>query len=60
MLGLDLGVYGAGNLPSSTAGIIRYRYAGDLNARVWESELENRCGTDTAGRRRNETVPSVW
>ncbi|WP_118998371.1 DsbE family thiol:disulfide interchange protein [Salmonella enterica] len=41
MLGLDLGVYGApetflidGN------GIIRYRHAGDLNARVWESELK--------------------
>lgn len=41
MLGLDLGVYGApetflidGN------GIIRYRHAGDLNARVWESEMK--------------------
>ncbi|AFJ47229.1 DsbE family thiol:disulfide interchange protein [Shimwellia blattae] len=40
MLGLDLGVYGApetflidGN------GIIRYRHAGDLNARVWETTL---------------------
>ncbi|EBS4065081.1 DsbE family thiol:disulfide interchange protein [Salmonella enterica subsp. enterica serovar Monschaui] len=41
VVGLDLGVYGApetflidGN------GIIRYRHAGDLNARVWESELK--------------------
>ena len=40
MLGLDLGVYGApetflidGN------GIIRYRHAGDLNARVWQQDV---------------------
>lgn len=42
MLGLDFGVYGAletffidGN------GIIRYRYAGDLNFRVWEEEIKS-------------------
>ncbi|PZM37316.1 DsbE family thiol:disulfide interchange protein [Salmonella enterica] len=41
MLGLDLGVYGAPEtFLIDGRGIIRYRHAGDLNARVWESELK--------------------
>jgi cytochrome c biogenesis protein CcmG/thiol:disulfide interchange protein DsbE len=40
MLGLDLGVYGA---PETFLidghGIVRYRHAGDLNARVWQREV---------------------
>ncbi len=40
MLGLDRRVRRAGNLPHRRQGIIRYRHAGDLNARVWESELK--------------------
>lgn len=41
MLGLDLGVYGAPEtFLIDGKGIIRYRHAGDLNARVWESEMK--------------------
>ncbi|WP_336219341.1 thiol:disulfide interchange protein DsbE [Citrobacter amalonaticus] len=41
MLGLDLGVYGAPEtFLIDGKGIIRYRHAGDLNARVWESEIK--------------------
>ncbi|EHS5297703.1 TPA: hypothetical protein R6I51_004574, partial [Salmonella enterica subsp. enterica serovar Enteritidis] len=36
-----LGVYGAPEtFLIDGRGIIRYRHAGDLNARVWESELK--------------------
>ncbi|ECG8590458.1 thiol:disulfide interchange protein DsbE [Salmonella enterica subsp. salamae] len=41
MLGLDLGVYGAPEtFLIDGKGIIRYRHAGDLNARVWENEMK--------------------
>lgn len=41
MLGLDLGVYGAPEtFLIDGKGIIRYRHAGDLNARVWEQEIQ--------------------
>lgn len=41
MLGLDLGVYGAPEtFLIDGKGIIRYRHAGDLNARVWEQEVK--------------------
>lgn len=41
MLGLDLGVYGAPEtFLIDGQGVIRYRHAGDLNARIWESELK--------------------
>jgi len=40
MLGMDLGVYGA---PETffidSQGVIQYRHVGDLNARIWKSEL---------------------
>lgn len=40
MLGLDLGVYGAPEtFLIDGKGIIRYRHAGDLNARVWQQEV---------------------
>lgn len=40
MLGLDLGVYGAPEtFLIDGKGIIRYRHAGDLNDRVWNSEV---------------------
>ncbi len=50
----------AGNLPlSSTAGDYPLPpCVCDLNARVWESELKP-LWHDTAGRRRNETVPGM-
>lgn len=41
MLGLDLGVYGAPEtFLIDGKGIIRYRHAGDLNDRVWQSEIK--------------------
>lgn len=41
MLGLDLGVYGAPEtFLIDGKGIIRYRHAGDMNERVWNSELK--------------------
>lgn len=41
MLGLDLGVYGAPEtFLLDGQGIIRYRYAGDLNQQVWQRELK--------------------
>ena len=40
MLGLDLGVYGAPEtFLIDGQGIVRYRHAGDLNARVWQQEV---------------------
>jgi cytochrome c biogenesis protein CcmG/thiol:disulfide interchange protein DsbE len=40
-LGLDLGVFGA---PETyfidSGGVIRYKYVGDINARVWDSTLK--------------------
>ena len=41
MLGLDLGVYGAPEtFLIDGQGIIRWRHAGDLNARVWREQLQ--------------------
>lgn len=41
MLGLDLGVYGAPEtFLIDGKGIIRYRYAGALNNRVWQQEIK--------------------
>ena len=41
MLGLDLGVYGAPEtFLIDGKGIIRYRHAGDMNARVWQQQVE--------------------
>ncbi|MBV4365625.1 DsbE family thiol:disulfide interchange protein [Erwinia sp. BNK-24-b] len=41
MLGLDLGVYGAPEtFLIDGKGIIRYRHAGDMNDRVWNSEVK--------------------
>ena len=41
MLGLDLGVYGAPEtFLIDGKGIIRYRHAGDMNARVWLQEVK--------------------
>ncbi|WP_130830916.1 DsbE family thiol:disulfide interchange protein [[Erwinia] mediterraneensis] len=41
MLGLDLGVYGAPEtFLIDGKGIIRYRHAGDMNARIWEQEVK--------------------
>ena len=43
MLGLDIGVYGAPEtFLIDSKGIIQYRHVGDLNARVWKDELEER------------------
>jgi len=40
MLGLDLGVYGAPEtFLIDGQGIIRYRHAGDLNEKVWQTEV---------------------
>ncbi|AHF74435.1 Cytochrome c-type biogenesis protein CcmG/DsbE thiol:disulfide oxidoreductase [Candidatus Sodalis pierantonius str. SOPE] len=40
MLGLDLGVYGAPEtFLIDGQGIVRYRYAGDMNDRVWRQEV---------------------
>ncbi|QIU89236.1 DsbE family thiol:disulfide interchange protein [Yokenella regensburgei] len=41
MFGLDLGVYGAPEtFLIDGKGIIRYRHAGDVNARVWQQEIQ--------------------
>lgn len=41
MLGLDLGVYGAPEtFLVDGQGVIRYRHAGDINAQVWQDELQ--------------------
>ncbi len=41
MLGLDLGVYGAPEtFLIDGKGIIRYRHAGDMNDRVWKTEVK--------------------
>ena len=54
MLGLDLGVYGAPEtFLIDGKGIIRYRHAGDLNARVWASEIKP-LWISTVRRLRNE------
>jgi len=39
-MGLNLGVYGAPEtFVVDKTGIIRYRHAGDLNARVWQGQM---------------------
>ncbi len=61
MLGLDTGVCDAPEAFLIDGGrVIRYhRHAGDLNARVWESELKPLWDEYGRRRRRNETVAGM-
>ncbi|QUJ01590.1 hypothetical protein KCP75_20235 [Salmonella enterica subsp. enterica] len=56
MLGLTWRVRRAGTFLIDGRGIIRYRHAGDLNARVWGKCELKPLGQIQPGRRRNETV----